>query len=159
LPEFLTIARTYCSFIESTDTGSSNEFLSSAQEILLDLYQMGKKLPEVDVIDKDFQDLLSDADYKTALKNIGRRCPFQYYWNVLDPFNFEDPNTEIGVGDITDDLGDIYRDIKSSLLLYDSGLEDAQLAANWQLKFDFDSHWSTHCIDGLKAIHDYLLKD
>jgi hypothetical protein len=46
--------------------------------------------------------------------------------------------------------------VKRSLLLHDSGIKDAELQTGWKMKHDFDYHWATHCIDAIKAIHDYL---
>jgi hypothetical protein len=158
LPELLATARKYCSFVESTDNENS-KFLTDVQMLLLELYLLGRQLRDVDAVETGFEDLLSDHDYKAVLKNISDRCPFQYYWTIIDPFNFNDTNQQIGTGDLLDDLGDIYHDLKRTLLLYDSGLNGARLQAMWQMKFDFDSHWGTHCVDSIKAIHDYLAQE
>lgn len=159
LSGFLSAARNFCAFIESTKPETPKDFLSNIQSILLELYQFGGRLPDAEVTDRDFEELLTDHDHKIILENIGRRCPFQYYWTIIDPFNFNDASQQLGTGDILDDLGDIYRDLKRALLLYDSGLKNAQITAVWQMKFSFDAHCATHCIDGIKAIHDYLTQE
>lgn len=125
---------------------------------MLELFLLGRTLPEVEASESDFKDQLKEEDFKKVLEQIANRCPFQYYSIVLDPFNLND-SQKFGRADLVDDLGDIYRDLKRALLLYDSGHADDQLDALWEIKFSFDHHWSTHCIDAIKAIHDFAIKD
>src|SRR5687768_17585611 len=95
LSEFLLVARNFCSFIESTKPETPVEFLSNVHKLLLQLYQLGKSLPEASTSDSDFADLLTDSDFKIVLENISRRSPFQYYWIIIDPFNFNDTNQQL----------------------------------------------------------------
>lgn len=156
--QIIMIARNFCSLMESSSTISPNQFLFNTQGLLLELFLSGRILPEVKISEKEYLDLLKDEDYKTVLEQIASRCPFQYYNTFLDPFDFT-ASQETGMGDIVDDLGDIYRDLKRALMLYDSDSADKQQDALWQIKFSFDHHWSAHCIDAVKAIQDFTMKD
>ena len=60
------------------------------------------------------------------------------------------------MGDLGDDLLDIYKDVKESLLVYNSPHEHAPERALWLLDFGFNHHWGQHCVDALQAIHHYL---
>ncbi|MCW3075042.1 MAG: hypothetical protein JWP69_2111 [Flaviaesturariibacter sp.] len=92
---------------------------------------------------------------KTILKSIGGRVPFSYYWVVLNPVDMKNL-AETGTGDLVDDLGDIYKDLKRAIVIFDTDDVAAKENIIWRLKFDFDYHWNKHCIEALSAIHHYL---
>ena len=99
-------------------------------------------------------DIPSD-ELKSILKFIAGRVPFSYYWAVLNPVDSENL-AETGTGDLVDDLGDTYADLKEALIMFDKNEIDAQENAIWKFKFDFDNHWGEHSIEALYAIHHYL---
>jgi hypothetical protein len=88
---------------------------------------------------------------------IAHKVPFSGYWQALEPFSVDE--SELGLDDLLDDLGDIYLDLKRAILLYNSNLEGARQEAYWKLKFDFDFHLADHSMNAMKAIHDYMGKD
>ena len=51
---------------------------------------------------------------------------------------------------MSDDLGDIYRDVKEGLLLLAEGLS---ADAVWHWRFNFWSHWGEHSVNALRIIH------
>jgi len=70
----------------------------------------------------------------------------QYYWEVFDPY-VEEPPVK---GSLSDDLLDVYRDVRRGLLLWD---HNAPQAAIWEWRFSFGVHWGNHAIDALRALH------
>ncbi|MEM1359809.1 MAG: DUF5063 domain-containing protein, partial [Bacteroidota bacterium] len=82
----------------------------------------------------------------------------QYYLTIFDPteniFGDEAPV----IGDLLDDILDIYKDIKRQLLVFDLNTEASIESAIWGMKFDFWHHWSAHAIDALRTIHYVLEK-
>jgi hypothetical protein len=93
---------------------------------------------------------VDDAEF-----NRGRtwcaRLPFQYYGEVFDPTVV--PPEEPVVGDVADDIADVYRDVVTGLRLFDAGLFDDAL---WEWGFGFRSHWGKHATDAIRAIHHWL---
>lgn len=154
--QFLSLARSYCSYYEQNEH-QQRQFLSQIQNLLIDLYARGRHLPEVPASDYEFDDLF-ERDDKQIRNLIAHKVPFSYYWTVLDPFTF-DKDPELGVGDLLDDLGDIYLDLKRAIEIYDSGLDGSKQEAYWKLKFDFDYHWGDHCIDAMNSIHNYMTQE
>lgn len=63
---------------------------------------------------------------------------------------------ETGLGDLIDDLSDIYKDIKRELYLLDNEVYNAKEDAIYNFKLLYDYHWGEHCIEALNAIHHYL---
>ena len=153
---YLSLARKYCYSCESAIKGDQQLFLSQIQGLMLELYSLGRLLPEINASEQDFDSMFERND-KEVQGIIADKVPFSYYWQALEPFSVDEP--PLGVGDLLDDLGDIYVDFKRAILLYDSKLDGAQQEAYWKLKFDFDHHVADHTMNAMKAIHDYMSKD
>jgi len=155
----LLTARSFCSLIETPQSSNEKEFLQIIQRLLLTLYTLGLDLPDIYVsADVDFDTNLSDTEMKRILKFIGARVPFSYYWVVLNPVDMQNL-ADTGTGDLTDDLGDIYKDLKTTLIMFDKEDSVAKENAVWQFKFDYDSHWNQHAIEALQAIYHYLYEN
>jgi hypothetical protein len=154
--DFLKAAKNFCAFIETQQRDTSKGFLLLTQTQLLTLYSLGQNIPPVSLeSNADIDTNLSDTEMKSLLKTISDRVPFAYYWTVLNPIDINN-SAVIGTGDLVDDLGDIYKDLKQGLLLFDMPDFGAKENAIWKFRFDFDYHWRKHCIEALNAIHHYL---
>jgi hypothetical protein len=71
---------------------------------------------------------------------------FESYWEVFDPYKLDQPVA----GSLSDDLLDVYRDVRRGLALWESP-HDA--AAIWEWRFSLESHWGDHAVDALRALH------
>lgn len=153
--DFLLTARGYCHFIETTDT-ANKEFLKKLQGFLLDLYQKATTLPWTTLDhEEEFKEKLSKDEFEKILNSILDKIgENRYYWEVFDPTN--DKDTEAVCGDLVDDIGDIYKDIKYGLLIFDLGTAASQEDSVWNFKFGFEKHWGRHAISALKTIHFQL---
>lgn len=152
--EFSVQAANYCSFIEK-DVDDNNDFIETLQFRLLTLYQIACQLPEVPP-NTNCKSKISEFEFTQYLPKLSNLLEFQYYWQVLDPFNTD--NVETGCGDILDDLGDIYKDLKRELHYLNSKENTCKEHGYWMVKFDFDYHWGEHCINALMAIHHYKMR-
>jgi hypothetical protein len=155
---FLSAARSFCTFLETKQSSAPSTFLTVIQSHLLSLYSCQNNLSLIELQkDTDIEAELLDMEMKSIMQFIGESLPCQYYWHVFDPSIEND--IEPVCGDLVDDIGDIYKDIKRSLLLFDIGSKGAQETAIWQFKFYFDAHWGDHCVNALYAIHYFLQRD
>jgi len=154
--DFYKIAVDFCDFIENHPGKDKTEFLKATRLYLLKLYDNALKLQWVDLQSNiEYDDKLdSDKFDRTLLFISSRLGDARYYWHVFNPTN--EKNTEPVCGDLVGDLGDIYQDLKFSLMTFNLNKLDCQENALWQFKFDFEKHWDDHCINALSAIHFYL---
>lgn len=160
-PEFLSYyqaAERFCFFLEQDSCLATTDFLVAVRSQLLQLYADASAMPWLDLqSNKEYEEKLSVVAYQTLLSTVARQLgEARYYWHMFDPTDSDD--TAPVCGDLLDDLGDIYKDLKYSLVVYHLGEVDCEENALWQLKFDFDAHWDAHCINALSAIHFYLKK-
>ena len=71
-----------------------------------------------------------------------------FYQQVFEPFQDHEPIA----GSLSDDLVDIYLDIKEGLLAMEGS---ERVAANiiWQWKCDLEIHWGRHAVSAINALH------
>lgn len=159
MPEFTDYyqaAKRFCSFLEENNCLTTVDFLICTRAQLLHLYTVALAMPWVDLqSNEDFEEKLSVDAFQKVLQGVAEQLgEVRYYWHVLDPVN--DFDAAPVCGDVLDDLCDIYKDLKYSLMIFGLGKQACEENALWQLKSDFDAHWSRHCINALSAIHFYL---
>jgi hypothetical protein len=79
--------------------------------------------------------------------------PLQHYSEIFSPLVVAD---EPVVGDLADDLVEIYRDVGRGLARYDAGRVDDAI---WEWAFNFQIHWGEHASSAIRALHCYLQQE
>jgi hypothetical protein len=170
LDAFAEVAASYCRFIDGIDELSAAEFIQGAHRLLPGLYAAGVALPGTGVLfpkpldaDADTQDDEPDPSSDARDENdrgdnaemtllaiaisskVGKH---DVYREVYDPY---DPPEEREVrGRLSDDLGDIYRDMRAGLRKWQRGETGEAL---WEWRFGLESHWGRHVANALRAIN------
>jgi hypothetical protein len=139
---FVDQAHQFCDFIERASTLSLSERLEAARTRLLELYKAGTALPHVEP--PEGFDAGSNPPRPDGWAGFAK---FEVYWEVFDPYVDEPPVA----GSLSDDLLDVYFDVRRGLDLWKSKAPRA--AAIWEWRFHFDSHWGDHAVDALRALH------
>jgi hypothetical protein len=138
---FVCQAREFCSFVEKAGTLAVVDRMQRAREHLLELYAAAVSLPCVESPKGTKAPRSPDPP-----KNWSGFDAFETYWEIFDPYDLQ----EAVAGSLSDDLLDVYRDLRRGLTLWDSH-NDA--GAVWEWKFHFDAHWGNHAVDALRALH------
>jgi hypothetical protein len=149
IERFVDAATRFCIWAE----GNSDESVSDliiAQKHLSELHAAALNLPDIEPKTEQISDLL-DENTLMAVRDRFSTFPFNGYWSVFDPI--AEPSEAPVYNLLSDDLLDIYRDVKESVLLYQQG---ETVDAIWQWRFDFQTHWGHHLLSAQYAIHNYL---
>jgi len=143
----ISTAREYCDWCKSPP-GTKTEEGRIAHSLLTRLYANALELDEPAKYDPDIDpDRVSDDEWRKVYAR-GAALPFQYYSSQFDPS--EVPPEEHEIGDLADDVADIFRDLSAGLALVDAGhLAEAQ----WELRFSFITHWGRHASGAIRALH------
>lgn len=177
---FLRCAERYCAWFERLPTareGESERALQwrealKARVLVAELYACGARLEESGRFSQygehDGEDgVLRDVegielvhvpgdvtrDDEDALAQRLRCMPFQYYVEpVADGFQMELDGAQ-GVGDLCDDLHDIWVDMRRGLEEWRAGRPFDALE-EWNLFFG--CHWGPHAVGALKALHEFI---
>jgi hypothetical protein len=147
---FSEVAERYCAWVESRPKTAENE-ADQARSLLLSLYSAALLLPlHTSCENTEHSEPVPDDIWKKVYKRFSA-LPFTYYSIQGDPLFL--PAKHVEVGDLADDLSDIYRDIMRGLYLFRKGLEEQ---AAWEWNFGFKTHWGHHCISALFALHSKI---
>ena len=147
---FIDAARSYCSLIEAADALPRGQFVWQVGERLTRLYAAASALPETDPTGTEGPgDRIGDAEgfalahrLKEKLGDLGR------YRRVHDPYDANETGVE---GSLSDDLADIYGDVKNGLTAVANGVPQADVV--WAWRDSFGHHWGIHAAAALYAIH------
>lgn len=89
-----------------------------------------------------------------AVRTRAAALPLQHYSEIFSPLVLR-PEEPV-VGDLADDIVNIYQDVATGLCLYDAGSIDDAL---WQWGFNFQVHWGEHASSAIRALHRYLAQE
>lgn len=145
---FAKIVRRYCLWAESF-FGEIEVEMQTAQKILTELNYFVLDLPDDNSEDDIKLEDVSTEQWK-VVRDRFRNLPVDGYWTIFDPSKVEE--NEAVFTELSDDLADIYRDIKYGLLLFDAGHFSE---ATWEWKFHFKIHWGRHLLNAQKVIYSW----
>jgi hypothetical protein len=157
--EFATVANEYCNYLESQQSLSLKQFLSTLQKLLPLLHLKTSMIPSLS--DDDFETpekYLSEVDYTFLLNKITARLgSYDSYLEVFDPgMQFSETPIE---SSIAENLCDIYQDLKDFIFAYRMGTNEIMNDALCECKKNFEEYWGQKLVNGLRAIHSLLFSD
>jgi hypothetical protein len=154
--EFVTVANEYCKFIETAGSENARAMLGKAQKLLPLIYLKASVLPEFESSEELVPEkYVTEVDYNFLQQRIMNLLgPYDDYQEVFDrDMQFSDvPLT----ASISENLTDIYQDLKDFILLYRIGDDQVMQEALWTCMDNFRSYWGQKLVNGLRAIHALL---
>ena len=90
------------------------------------------------------------ADEVDAVVAACSGLPLDFYWEAIDP---SETPAELGVGSLSDDIGDIYKDVVGGLVEFQAG---RRAEAQWEWSFNLEHHWGAHATSAMRALHWWL---
>jgi len=132
---FAAIARQFVQFVENSDALGREEFVREVQPLVLDVY--------TSAISLDGGDPAGDAEPPASMSTDEWWTLFQRLQRQLADFD------SVVDGSLSDDIADIYRDLRDGLIPYDAG-DSGEAAWNWRT--DFESHWGRHAAHAIYAL-------
>lgn len=117
------------------------------------LYLTGLSLPRTrdDDLESMSEPLPRRSVYKEIHAAVGSRLPFQFYGEVSNPMMV--PPEEPSVGDLADDIADIFADVDAGFQLYEA---DRRTEAAREWCFNMRIHWGGHATSAIRALHCFL---
>lgn len=139
----------YCAFVEQQAQALGlDDRLRLARIRLLELYRTGVDLPVVEVIDGE-DNAPFTMEPPSDWPGFGAH---DLYWEVFDPYEDQAPVC----GGLSDDVIDVYLDVARGLRLWRAG---RWLAAAWEWRFSFHTHWGDHVMGAMRALDRALRED
>ena len=137
--EFYGHADEYCRCISRNVI--TTDKVPTLMRLLMTLYISAMALPETEQ-----ETVKSSSDTVEAIPfRIDEQVPTTY-WEVFNPYVYEDPVC----GDLADDLSDIAADLKAGMNEYETGRIGS---AVFEWRFGLRNHWGQHIVNALRALH------
>lgn len=153
-------AQAYCSCFApcagAVPGGDQSAFASHLLTALGEVVAAAMRLPEVGAGEEvDFPVEVSHEQWHAMYQRIGRLLPWAgYYWEVSYPFDDDEVSAGAVVGDLVDDLADVWRDLQNGLLALGEGVPPGDVQAQWRR--DYWSHWAHHALSAMRMLTLHL---
>ena len=151
--EFVTVANEFCNLTEQVQNYNAVQILKSMRQILPLLYLKATMLPENEkVLDEELEKYVSEFEYNRLqqrwLRGMGEHDSF---YEVFDPeIQFGE---ETVTSSISENLLDIYQDLKDFLTSYSLGDESIMNDALYECVQHFNDFWGQRLVNVLRAVH------
>lgn len=150
--EFLRVAHEYCIFLEKAADKEKSAFYDFLSKIGPLLYLKGKLLPEI------------TPDYPESSERYVTEEEWQEIFNILrDVFgsddeyfnvNYEEHNEfEAVKASLSENLTDLYQDLKDFVLLYQKNSQTARQNAVHDCRALFENRWGPKVLSSIRYIH------
>jgi Domain of unknown function (DUF5063) len=157
--KFQQAARQFCDLFE-VDPDQAQVWIRQVSMALSELYAAANKLSMLEPFeftnDVSEEPRIDHDQWKVIYDRVARALPQRWYLTFFDLTEPLDPEQKPVIGDLADDLADIYRDLKPQLRAF-SNQNDAVMGAvfcEWQ--FSFQSHWGDHAVNAMKIMHQLV---
>ena len=152
--EFVTVAAEFCAYLERTNEHSRKEFVETLLKLLPLLYIKAQMLPnEEKIADEDMEDFVTEDSYEVLRMTIYDLLTDKD--SYLDVFVADMKYSDTPVSkSISEDLADIYQDIKNFVCLFQLGINETMHDAIIECNEHFQQYWGQILVNTLRALHD-----
>lgn len=152
--EFVTVAVEFCKFLEQAETMKRSIFVDTSLKILPLLYLKASMLPQCETIGEEPPEtFVSEETYEVLRMNLsGILAEKDDYLDVFvsDMKYSDQPITKY----ISEDLADIYQDIKDFIFVFQLGLNETMNDSLAICQENFALYWGQKLVNTLRALHD-----
>ena len=155
--DFVKLAADYCLKLEHSREATPGELVKAMLNSLPYLYIKGTALLETtgenDLMSIDPQ--VTEEDYNFVRNGVydvlGR---YDEYLDVfVEDMKYSDKPI---LRSVSEDLADIYQDLRNFLAVYRDGIEEMMTAALYEVLDNFKEYWGQKCVNVMRALHDIL---
>ena len=151
--EFVTIANEFCAFVENLDDANYNKYCDKSLKMLSLLYLKASLLPHAEQINEDGNEkFVTEFDWQFIRNGIANI--FNDNDTYLDFFDSEMNETpEPVMSSISENIADIYQDLKDFLEIYKLGNEELSNDAIYECNDSFKNYWGFKVVNTIRILH------
>lgn len=156
--DFVRSANEYCSWLEGSEEESSVVFIKTSIVQLSNVYAKVVCIKELEpVMESDNERFVSEQDwsviYQKVMSKLGR---FHSYLRIADSDEFD--RSDLVTHTVSEDMADIFQDLKDFIMVYRQGIEEMMNDAVWEVMDNFEQYWSDKLLSALKALNKLYVK-
>lgn len=152
IQEMVMVANEFCHFVETAETQSKEIVLNVLQKMMPLMYLKGSLLPEISVSNPDANvRFVTEEDWNNIYNVLKNKIENDDHFLFLKNDSESDDTPE--TFSISEEIADIYQDMKDCLKLLQINTKDAQENAISELYNLFMNHWGIRVCRVQYAIH------
>lgn len=157
--DMLTVSAEYCISLEKLPTSDTTrqQFLSQITKVLPLIYVKAALLPQPDVMDDidSLPEIVTEDDYEDVRQAVWRLLKADdEYLEVFTPdMAYSEGAT---TRTISEDLADIYQDLKNFVAIFADRNEEAMPGAVAKVSENFRTYWGQRLVNAMRPLHDLL---
>ena len=154
--EFVAVANEFCKYAEHSSELKGDELLKILQRILPLMYLKASLLPQLEPFFEDGNEkFVTESDWTEISETLKEK--FGTADDYLEVFDDKIKETDGPVvSSISENMADIYQDMKDFLLLYQTGTGEVMNDAVWECRMNFENFWGQKLVNSMRAIHKFI---
>jgi hypothetical protein len=151
--EFVTVAVRFCAYLENLESEDKAEFTATTIKLLPLLYIKATLLPDNEpILDEEVETYVDEETYALVTGKIATvlKDSDTYLEVFLQDMKYSE--TPISAF-ISEDLADIYQDVKDFACIYETGMTENMNDALYTCNEHFKSYWGQKLVNVLRALH------
>jgi Domain of unknown function (DUF5063) len=151
--EFVTVAVRFCAYLENLESEDKVEFTATTIKLLPLLYIKATLLPDNEpVLEEEVETYVDEETYALITGKIATvlKDSDTYLEVFLQDMKYSE--TPISAF-ISEDLADIYQDVKDFACVYETGMTENMNDALYTCNEHFKSYWGQKLVNVLRALH------
>ena len=154
--EFVAVATESSMFFEKASSFSQQEFLQRTAKLLALIYLKASMLENVEpLLDEEPEQFVTEQDYEFVRQRVYDLLgDADAYLEVFHP-DIQLSDTPIAAS-ISEDIADVYQDLKNFSLRYQMGNNDVMNDAVAYCVISFREYWGQKLVNVLRAVHSVL---
>lgn len=156
--DFVTISVEFCSFLERSESIQQADWIKTLLRILPLLYVKATLLPTVETLNDDYlETFVNEQDYLYVTNKVSSMVgEHDVYLDVfVEDMKYSDrPVSSF----ISEDVADIYQDIRNFVSVYQVGLEENMISALKVCTDNFRLFWGQKLVNVLRPLHAIVYK-
>jgi hypothetical protein len=151
--EFVTVAVRFCAYLENLASEDKAEFTSTTIKLLPLLYIKATLLPDNEpVLDEEVETYVDEETYTLITAKIA--TVLKESDTYLEVFLQDMKYSETPISAfISEDLADIYQDVKDFACVYETGMTENMNDALYTCNEHFKNYWGQKLVNVLRALH------
>lgn len=155
--EFVKAANGCCTFLDELQGTEGRDFIIDMVRHLSGVYftflSTGESEP---IMDSSGEATVTEQEWSSMFQRVARILgPHNDILRMADEGEFD--RSELVKHTISEDLADMYQELRDFLAIYSLGIEELMNDAAWELKERFGEHWGAKLLRALLALHELFV--
>lgn len=156
--EFVRKANDYCLWLEESEQQSGVQFIEHAVKILPEIYHRAMTMNATEpLLEGGNEKFVSEQDWSSIFQKILHHLgQYNSYLRLADDQEFD--RSDLVTHKISEDLSDIYQDLKDFTFQFRQGIEEIMNDAIWEVMSNFEQYWGAKLLNSLRALHSLYVQ-